>query len=261
MKKYRSFVALISVTDTETEQVMRLYNWKKKSFSGDAQVYYEASFLRDGQPFKVVTARQDEMGMTASATLSMKLIRHFKPQYLIMVGIAAGVILPDVEDQLYGDVVLADVVWNYSSGKFVSPEKADIRFGEMGFIPRPTVVRLKKELMPYIKEAVDSPENETHVYIGPMASGSAVVANQEVLNKQIRHSFHNTAGLDMEAYAVMYAAEHAIEPRPTPIVAKSVCDYADSRKSDQYQKFAAFTSCQFAKLLYEKYLPAEDELS
>lgn len=57
----------------------------------------------------------------------------------------------------------------------------------------------------------------------------------------------------------MYAAEHATQPRPTPIIAKSVCDYADSRKSDQYQKFAAFTSCQFTQLLFEKHLPLDLE--
>lgn len=47
------------------------------------------------------------------------------------------------------------------------------------------------------------------------------------------------------------------QPRPIPIIIKSVCDFADSRKSDEYQKFAAYTSCEFAKLLYEKILPLE----
>lgn len=59
----------------------------------------------------------------------------------------------------------------------------------------------------------------------------------------------------MESYAVAYAAEHVVEPRPVPLIIKSVCDYADAQKSDQYQKFAAFTSCEYAKLLYEKFLP------
>ena len=34
--------------------------------------------------------------------------------------------------------------------------------------------------------------------------------------------------------------------------------YANSEKSDQYQKFAAYTSCEFARLLYERFLPMED---
>jgi nucleoside phosphorylase len=65
----------------------------------------------------------------------------------------------------------------------------------------------------------------------------------------------NTVGLDMESYAVVYAANHASAPRPIPIIIKSICDFADSKKADDYQRFAAYTSCEFAKLLYEKYLP------
>ena len=52
-----------------------------------------------------------------------------------------------------------------------------------------------------------------------------------------------------------YAAVNATEPRPCPIIIKSVCDYADSQKDDRFQKFAAYTSAEFAKLLYEKFLP------
>ena len=52
----------------------------------------------------------------------------------------------------------------------------------------------------------------------------------------------------------MYAVKEAPVPRPKGLVIKGVCDYADEEKSDQYQKFAAFTSAQFAKLLYENFL-------
>ena len=73
----------------------------------------------------------------------------------------------------------------------------------------------------------------------------------------MRSQLRRTVALDMESYAVVYAAENAAAPRPIPLIIKSVCDYADAQKSDQYQKFAAFTSCEFAKLLYEKFLPLE----
>jgi nucleoside phosphorylase len=49
----------------------------------------------------------------------------------------------------------------------------------------------------------------------------------------------------MEAYGVFYAAEHARAPRPKVLLAKSVCDYADSGKADHWQKLAAFTSARF----------------
>lgn len=61
----------------------------------------------------------------------------------------------------------------------------------------------------------------------------------------------------MESYAVVYAANHASEPRPMPIIIKSVCNFADNEKSDDFQLFAACTSCEFAKFLYEKILPMD----
>ena len=88
-----------------------------------------------------------------------------------------------------------------------------------------------------------------------MACGSTVVATSEIVEKQIHSQYGNTAALDMESYAVMYAVKSAPIPKPKGLIIKSVCDYANEEKSDQYQKFAAYTSAQFAKLLYEKFLP------
>lgn len=256
MKEFAYHVALLTVTDTEeTGLRMQYRDWKEIAFPDDRQGYYETAFVRDGRVCRVAAARQKEMGMTAGATLSMKLIEHFRPKYLIMVGLAAGVARADMVEQLYSDVVVADVVWNYTAGKFVSPDKAEIRYGDLGFIPRPTALRLDSEIVACIRRAAQSPENQCHVHIGPMACGSSVVANSEILEKQIRSQMAQTAGLDMESYAVAYAAVNATEPRPCPIIIKSVCDYADSQKDDRFQKFAAYTSAEFAKLLYEKFLP------
>lgn len=255
METYQYGVALITATSMETAAVMQMYDWREINFDNDMQTYYETQFMRDNTFYKVVTTQQNAMGMTAAAALSMKLIEHFRPRYLIAVGIAAGVALKDVEEQIYGDVVVADEIWDYSTGKFVSPEESEIRYGNIGFLPRPAVIRMQPELRKYVETAAKSKENQCHVFIGAMATGSAVVANREILDKQIHSQFRHTAGLDMEAYGIAYAAENATAPRPAPIVIKSVSDFADSHKNDQYQKFAAYTSVEFARLLFEKYLP------
>ena len=137
-----------------------------------------------------------------------------------MVGIAAGVAKSELEVQIYGDVIVPDIVWNYSAGKFVSPEKAEIKYGNLGFLPRSTSEHIPEEIMPYLINAVRSPENPAHAYIGPMACGSTVVATQELLEKQVYTQYQQTAGLDMESYAVVYAANHSSNPRPIPIIAK-----------------------------------------
>ena len=254
-KEYGTDVALMSVTNTEFSAVLLFHDWRAQTLRGDDQIYDVSTFERDGKTMSLVHVKQDEMGMTAAAATAMKLIYEFRPRYLIMVGIAAGVALKGVADQMYGDVVVPDVIWNYSAGKFVSPDKASISYGDVGFLPRSTYASIPDEILPYIKEAINSEENQCHVHVGPMACGSTVVANRDILEKQIHSQLRETAGLDMESYAVVYAALHAPKPRPIPIIIKSVCDFADVEKSDDYQRFAAYTSCEFAKLLYEKYLP------
>lgn len=258
MEDYNYGVALITATKRETAAVMQMYDWREKNFDNDVQTYYEAAFVRDGKPCRIVTTQQNAMGMTAAATLSMKLIEHFRPRYLIAVGITAGVALEDVEEQMYGDVVVADEIWDYATGKFVSPKESEIRYGNVGFLPRPAVIRMNPELRRCVEKAARSEENQCHVFIGAMATGSAVVANREVLDKQIHSQFRHTVGLDMEAYGIAYAAENATAPRPAHVIIKSVSDFADNNKNDQYQKFAAYTSAEFARLLFEKYLPMDE---
>ena len=247
---YRAFAALTCVTGVEESAVMRMYEWTELRFENDDQLYYRTQL--DGKT--IVAARQDEMGMTAAATLTMKLIEHFRPKYVIMAGIAAGTLDESKNEQLYGDVVIANMVWNYSNGKYVPKEEASIVFGEIGFKPRPTVVKLDQDLAPSFEKAMHSVRNETYVHIGAIASGSAVVANKSIIDQQVKGQFETTKALDMESYGLAYAASHATQPRPKAIIAKSVCDFADDRKSDKYQKFAAFTSCEFVKLMIDEIL-------
>ncbi len=256
MKDYSSYVALIVATETEEKAIKNMYDWKPVTFSDDTQTYYSASIEKNGSSHKIMYARQSEMGMTVAVTLTMKLIeqpavydngRNRRGDRAFGYG---GADLP-------WDVVVADMIWNYISGKFVNPERTDIRFGNVGFISRPAVVKTDAELLEYVRKAAASPENQCHIHIGLMATGSAVVTNREIVNKQIYTMYRETIGLDMEAYGVVYATQNATTPRPKALVIKSVCDYANNEKSDQYQKFAAYTSCEFAKLLIEKFLPAD----
>ena len=90
-KKYDYYVAIITVTATEEAGLRHMYNdWKPLFLEGDDQKYYETTFDRGGKTFKIVTARQSEMGMTAAGVLTMKMISLFKPKhYAIVLCVAA----------------------------------------------------------------------------------------------------------------------------------------------------------------------------
>ncbi len=247
---YECDAAIITAVEVETNSVMRLYkNWKKIDTVDTAQDYYETTFRNGGRERRLINAQQSEMGMTAAATLTTKIVSLFKPKYVIMVGIAAGI----GEKQMYGDVIVPDVIWNYSCGKFVDPESAPINLGSIGFQPRPSFIETDSRVIEIVKKLVGSPDNDYHIQIGSLACGHSVVANSMLVDKQIKSHMPHTVGLDMESYSVAYAVKHSPFPA-TAIVIKSICDYANGEKSDEYQKFAAYTSSGFAKLLIQNYL-------
>ena len=257
MERYDFYAAIIYVTEVERQSVLRMFEWENLVISGDSQEYLQAYIERDGRKLKIVSAMQDEKGMTASATLTTKMINHFHPEYVIMPGIAAGTgsLKTEKANQVFGDVLLATSVWNFSNGKYVPPYKAELVFGDIGFNPRPTTVVIEGDYFNDIRKYLDSDQNEFCIHMGPLACGSAVVADKNALQLRIMKCFDEIEGLEMESYGVAYAATHACEPEPKVIIAKSVCDFADERKDDSYQKFASYTSCGFVKDLLEKVLP------
>jgi len=79
LNPYRSFAVLIYVTDIEKQAVMRMFDWHELVIEGDDQKYMEALLDKNGRSLRVICAQQDEMGMTASATLTSKMVHHFIP--------------------------------------------------------------------------------------------------------------------------------------------------------------------------------------
>lgn len=253
---YKCFAAVQFATQVEYESVMSSFDWSPIQVDGDSQQYYEYIIrYDDGTDVRLVAAKADEMGNVASSTLTLKLIERFRPKYVILVGIAAGVRFTHKQVQpVLGDVVIADRVWIFASGKYVPKEVSPIQMGGIGFLPRPQVRNMNEGLRDFIKDRVKDSGISYRIHIGAMASGSAVVSNREIVENFVLPIVEKTKGLDMESYGVFYATEHASEPRPTALVVKGICDFADERKNDEYQRLAADNSCNFLKYLIPEIL-------
>ena len=202
------------------------------------------------------------MGLTAAATLGQKLIFNFKPKYLVMTGIAAGI----KGKGNFGDIIFSELVWDYGSGKITTEKNGALGFQQD---PRPLTIapeikaHLQKEfIQDNIVKSVESSwqkgngemaKTRLKVILGPMASGSYVIENikkiQEVVDQQ-----RKLVGIDMEAYAIFYAATYSTNPKPIPIVIKSICDFGDSRKNNKMQAYASYTSANFLYHFALKYL-------
>ena len=62
----------------------------------------------------------------------------------------------DEAKQIYGDVIVPDVIWDYSTGKFVGPDETEIRFGDIGFLPRPRSVYTSPEIIDIVPNTLDN---------------------------------------------------------------------------------------------------------
>ena len=254
--EYGCAAAILTAVEIETASIKHAFKgWKHSGIRGDGQKYYSTNITREGVEHRIITAQQSVMGMNAATMLASKVIYSFRPKYLIICGIAAG--LGDEAVAMYGDVIVPDMIWDYSTGKYVGPDESEIRFGDVGFLPRPMAVHPDEEVMDIVRSTIDDPENEFHVHVGPMACGSSVVANSNMVDKQIRVLYPHTVGLDMESYSICFAAQQCSAPKPKALVVKSICDYANSAKSDKFQRFAAYTSSGYVKYLLENKLDLE----
>ena len=92
-------------------------------------------------------------------------------------------------------------------------------------------------------ELDEATSNPLKMHVAPLASGSAVLADL-ITAGSVKEQHRQLAGIDMEAYSVFAAASESVLPQPKAFVLKSVVDFADPKKSDNYRDYASFTSAK-----------------
>lgn len=247
-------VIITALYKTEYEELLKLpIKFTAFKSPNDSTMYHQGKIGAK----TILIATDDKMGMSSSSSLATKVLFKFNPEYLIMAGIAAGV---KDDEKNYGDILIARSTWNYESGKYKykmkpkstvfepNPEQIDIHsdlvhvINELS-INEPLLEKIKNDFTTDAKNS--QPKKDLKVFFGPMASGSAVVADERKV-QDIRRNNRKLIGIDMETFGVYYAAKAIRSDYQTKVISiKSISDFADTRKSDKYRKFAAFTSSRF----------------
>jgi nucleoside phosphorylase/CheY-like chemotaxis protein len=262
---YEVDLAIVCALEAELAPVLDLpWAWKEEfaALRGDCDEYFHGSSDIAGRKFGVVACAAQQMGMPAAATLATKVIARYRPKYLAMSGVAAGIQGSAEEEMNYGDVLIADLSWDYGSGKIVQEDeglrlKPDGRY--IGLDPdiKKQCVRLRRQKieLSQIKEkwTGEKPRSALRIHIGPLGTGAAVVAAPAVVDQLVGQQ-RKVIGLEMECYALFYAAKHASIPRPKAFVLKGIMDFANRDKCDKYKSYAAFTSAQVLRALAEMLL-------
>lgn len=240
---------------TEFEALLNLpITYEQYTLDNDSSDY-RATYIGNK---RVLIATDNRMGMPEACALSSKIIAKFSPTYLFMCGICGGV--KDNEKE-FGDILIATTTWNYDSGK----RKYNRKKKQTIFEPDPKQAELDQTLINLVNdfnrnkaffnqiyqgfnktEGTDLiPNRAPKVYTGPVASGSAVLADEREISK-IRQAHRKLVGIDMETYGVMYAAKSFYYNQQTLAMSvKSISDFADEQKNDRYRNYAAYTSAQF----------------
>ena len=248
-------LAIVTALPSELRAIRDLpWNWGTAEALDEGAFIYRGRGASNSEPFTVVSACAPRMGMVAAALLASKLIASHRPRLLAMCGICAGV---KGECEI-GDLLLADPCWDYQSGKIkraarlISPDQIDVALE----------VRQRFDLMSEDQAALSAmherfsgkkPGNPPRLRIGPVASGSAVLADAETI-RGIKDQQHRALiGVEMEQYGVYSAAKDAGLPRPRAFGLKSVVDYATGAKNSEYQPYGAYVSANALRLFMERF--------
>lgn len=258
--EYGSMLGIVTALHfPELSAVLDLpWNWEKIERPNDPASYYMGRISAQGEDHSIVAVAAPRMGMTASAIATMKLIEAFRPRYIGMTGILAGL----RGQSSIGDVIAADPSWDYGNGKLVSAG------GNPAFKPAPHQIALdsflRTKLMNMAQDGQVADEirrswtgttidSILRIHVGPVASGAAVLASTSAL-ESIQTQHRKVVGIEMETYGVFAAAAECTAPQPKAFSLKSVCDFGDEQKNDDGQLYAAYTSARALRVFVERYL-------
>ncbi len=255
INKYIYDIAIIcALDDPEFKHIKRLSrNWETVKKKNSTIEFYETTFIREDKVLNIIAVSPNQMGMVSTSILATQMIELFRPKYIAMTGIAAGI---PGEAEL-GDVLVVEYSWDYNSGKVKTDKDGNQTFEvdmrqeslDRDLCNSMNVLKNDKVFLNTIYDEYDGKKPKTYleIKIGQLASGAAVIANSEITDNVTKQA-RKLKGIEMEAYGLFCAANYATNPKPKPLVIKSVCDLADENKSDDIQDYAAYTSAQ---VLYE----------
>lgn len=217
----------------------------------DSHVYHASTMtLQTGETLRVIAGAPTQMGLTAATVLTTKMILRWRPRLIVMTGIAAGV---RQGRQGFGDIVAAEQTYDWGAGKISEKDGVVVFASDRRHVPvgHRLLGRLK-EWERTQKSIVDIqgrwtgdvPRTALKLRVGPIASGAAVV-NSRKQSKDIVSEWRKLAAIEMESFGVHSACREATQPEVMFLCAKSICDFA-AGKTDGWQRYAAFTSAQFA---------------
>lgn len=246
-------ILIITAVDIELEEARRIFECQSFDVIGDNSNYYSCEINnKNNENISIVICKAARMGPVASTFLTTKAIKMFKPECIIMVGIAGG----NLKDTKIGDIVVAKSAVDYSSG---SIEESN---GKIEFLADPDMIsvndKIEKvfenykqdhELLYRIRKEcnMDGYDYDISMHLGLMASGPAVIKSKKFTDEFIMPHNRKYCAIDMETYGVYYSSKHLLKDGSIFVSIKSICDGANADKKDTDQRYCARIASILAK--------------
>lgn len=240
-EKGRYQFLLFAALRKERDAYLKLPGFKEDSVQREGLDLWETEI--EGQAGAIVLLPR--MGIINAAVTTARALELYSPAVVAMSGICAG-----IEDNAeLGQLLVADVVWEYQSGKWIKDafEAEPYQIG----IPQNTRLTLSKlletkGLIARLEASFSGgvrPSKLSKPKLATFTSGSAVIASEKRLSA-VKAQHRKVAGIDMEVYGFHRAVElcarsvHAFS-------AKVVVDKANEAKGDELHEYGCLVSAAF----------------
>ncbi len=238
------YAVVITALEEELDYLYDLpLEWSGLQLLQDGLTYRRG---RLNEELDIIATSARSLGLTSTAITTAKAIKQWNPKIAALIGICGG---RKEKGVMIGDVVVASQCFHYQFGAFENGkiqrelrlENTDSQILDVvEHVARRTQVLAK--IQQSLPRGLKMPNTTLRYHIGPIASADLVVKDIEKFAEAIEAD-RKTIAVDMESYAFMRATRLA--NTRWSLVLKSVSDYADDNKDDDYREYAKFITVAF----------------
>lgn len=212
----------------------------------------------EGRDRWIVAVAQAGPGNLGAGIVLERAVTAFRPDVAIFVGIAGG-----RKDVRHGDVVVADAVYDYETGKAENTDylpRVKTFAPSFGLLQRSRAVAREDHWPDLVRPALVRPAESARrpaAFVKPIAAGSRVIAGgRSEIARFLTHNCGDALAVDMESYGFLHGAY--VNSDLATLVVRGISDLLDDKtpgNDRDWQEPAANNAAAFAFAVLEKLTP------
>ncbi len=241
----------MTALSVEYRAVRRFLSNVAEDTHASGAIYETGRFENEGAAWDVLIGTTGR-GNVKSAHETERAVAHFNPEVAIFVGVAGG-----RKDVAKGDVVAADKVYGYESGKDVAgrfkprPEVCESSYAILHRAQAEARQGVRAEGLP------DEDEREPQALVGAIASGEKVVgSSKSAVAELLGDNYGDALAVEMEGYGFLRALKSHVNVQG--LLVRGVSDLIDDKDEQadlRWQPLAAGNASAFAFRVLSRFAP------